>query len=134
VVSPEFFDVVGIPPVLGSGFRNEKEIQGSYRAVILTHGFWQRRFGADSTLLGRTLVINGNPAEVVGILPASFEYPVHDVELFVPLLWRTRDKLDRASHELTVAGRLKPGVSIRAAQAEMNAIAATPRTTVPRSQ
>ena len=124
VVSPEFFDVVGIPPALGSGFRSEKEIQGSYRAVILTHGFWQRRFGADPTLLGRTLTINGNPAEVVGILPASFEYPVHDVELFVPLLWRTRDKLDRASHELTVAGRLKPGVSIRAAQAEMDAIAA----------
>ena len=61
---------------------------------------------------------------MVGILPASFEYPVHDVELFVPLWWRTRDKLDRASHELTVAGRLKPGVSIRAAQAEMDAIAA----------
>ena len=123
VVSPEFFDVVGIRPALGSGFRKEKEIQGSYRAVVLTHGFWQRRFGADPTLLGRTLTINGNPAEVVGILPASFEYPVHDVELFVPLWWRTRDKLDRASHELTVAGRLKPGVSIRAAQAEMDAIA-----------
>ena len=49
---------------------------------------------------------------------------MHEVELFVPLLWRTRDKLDRASHELTVAGRLKPSVSIRAAQAEMDAIAA----------
>jgi predicted permease len=123
MVSPEFFDVLGVRPALGPGFRKEKEIQGAYYAVILTHGFWQRRFGADPAVLGRAITINGAPREVVGILPANFEYPIYDVELFVPLRWQSREGLDRASHSLLVAGRLKPGISMRAAQAEMDTIA-----------
>jgi predicted permease len=123
IVSPEFFDVVGVKPALGAGFRKESEIRGGYDAVVLTHGFWQRRFGGDPAVIGRGITINGRPREVAGILPASFEYPVYDVDLFVPLWWNTRENLDRASHDLSVAGRLKPGVSIAAARAEMEAIA-----------
>jgi putative ABC transport system permease protein len=123
LVSPEFFDVLGVRPALGSGFRKEKEIQGGYYAVILTYGFWQRRFGADPAVLGRAITINGTPREVVAILPANFEYPVHDVELFVPLQWQSRENLNRSSHGLIVAGRLKPGISMRTAQAEMDTIA-----------
>ena len=91
IVSPEFFDVFGVKPALGPGFRSEKELRGSYQAAILTHGFWQRRFGADPAVLGRAITINGTLKEIVGILPANFEYPVRDVELFVPLWWRTRE-------------------------------------------
>ena len=124
IVSPEFFDVVGVHPAAGAAFPRETEIPNGYLAVVLTHGFWQRRFGGDASVLGRTLQINGRAAEVAGIMPADFEYPVHDVEMFLPLWWQTGEDLDRASHGLLVAGRLKPGVSIGAAQAEMDTIAA----------
>jgi putative ABC transport system permease protein len=122
VVSPEFFDVLGVKPAIGAGFRKEMEFEGPY-AVILTHGFWQRRFGADPAVLGRALTINGTPMEVVGVLPANFEFPVQDADLFLPLRWQNKEKLDRAGHEFTVAGRLKPGRSMRAAQMEMDTIA-----------
>jgi putative ABC transport system permease protein len=123
IASPEIFDVLGVRPMLGTGFRDEAELPDGYHAIILTHGFWQRRFGADPALLGRTITINGSAREVVGILPASFEYPVADVELFAPLWWPSRDNLDRASHEFYVVGRLKPAMTMPAAQAEMDTIA-----------
>jgi putative ABC transport system permease protein len=125
LVSPEFFDVFRVRPALGSGFLKEKGGSGQgVTTVLLTHEFWQRRFGGDPAVIGRALTINSRSLEVVGVLPAAFEYPVGEAELFVPLEFRTRENLDRASHELTVVGRLKPKVPLGAAQAEMDTIMA----------
>ena len=125
IVSPEFFDVFGVRPALGSGFPKEtRGAHGADGAVMLTYGLWQRRFGGDPGVIGRALTINSRSLEVVGVLPAAFEYQVSDVELFVPLQFGTRENLDRASHAFTVAGRLKRGVSLARAQAEMNTVGA----------
>ncbi|MBL8229638.1 MAG: ABC transporter permease [Bryobacterales bacterium] len=121
IVSPEFFAVLGVKPELGRGFRPEADQQN---AVILTHGFWQRRFSGDPSVVGQSITLNGSALEIAGVLPAGFEYPVPDVELFKTLFFRTREGLDRSSHVLQVAARLKPGVTLAAAQAEMHGIAA----------
>ncbi|MBI2689325.1 MAG: ABC transporter permease [Acidobacteria bacterium] len=120
IVSPEFFDVYGVRMAAGSDFPKQS---GGPLAVVLTHGFWQRRFGADRSVIGRPISIAGSMMEIAGVLPAGFEYPIKDVELFVPLIWRSPENLDRASHEYIVAGRLKRGVTLGAAQVEMDGIA-----------
>jgi putative ABC transport system permease protein len=119
VVSPEFFDVFGVRPALGGTGSQQPDT-----VVVLTHGFWQRRLGGDASIIGRSLTIDSRSMTVAGVLPAAFEYPVRDVEFFLPHEWRSRQSFDRASHDLEVMARLKPGVSRRAAQTEMDAIAA----------
>jgi hypothetical protein len=120
LVTPEFLDVYGVKPAVGTGFGADVQTRPS---AILTHGFWQRRFGGDPAIIGKSLTIENTPIEIAGVLPSGFEYPEDDVELLLPLTWRSREQLDRASHEYTVTGRLKPGISLRAAQAELNTIA-----------
>jgi len=105
LVTPEILDVFGVRPAIGTGFGADVQTRPS---AILTHGFWQRRFGGDPAILGKSLTIENGPVEIVGVLPSGFEYPERDVELMLPLTWRSREQLDRASHEYTVAGRLKP--------------------------
>jgi putative ABC transport system permease protein len=119
IVSPELFDVYGVRPALGPGFPKDPNV---WQAVILTHGFWQRRFGADPAIVGRSITIADSKMEIVGVLPPAFEYPEKDVELFIPLVWRSPEKLDRGSHEYGVVGRLKASASPEAAQTEMDAI------------
>ena len=124
IVSPEFFAVLGVRPAIGAGFRPESAMRDGNEAVVLTHGFWQRRFGGDSALVGRSVTINGIPREVAGILPAGFEYPVQDVDVILPLWFRSRENLNRTNHVLNVVAKLKPGVSLGAAQSEMDGVAA----------
>ena len=70
-----FFDVMGIKPVLGRDFTREEETQGRHRVVVLTDGFWRRRFGGAPSIVGRQITVNDNPYEVIGVLPASFWWP-----------------------------------------------------------
>jgi putative ABC transport system permease protein len=124
-VTPEFFETMGVVPLRGRAFHAADGQAGGERVVLLAHGLWMRRFGADASIVGRRIVLDGVPHEVVGIMPASFEHPV-DAELWTPLapvgdfqaLFETR-----GSYWLTMIGRLKPGVTPLAAQSEMDAIA-----------
>ncbi len=106
-VTHPFFEVLGIPPALGRGFLPEEDRQGGPRVVVLSHGFWQRRFGGGPEVLGRTLTLNGELYTIVGIAPPTFQFP-EGAQLWTPL------RLDLAStedaHYLTVLGRLRPGV------------------------
>src|SRR5262245_50153273 len=91
LVTPEILDVFGLRPAIGTGFHADVQTRVS---AILTHGFWQRRFGGDPAVVGRSLTIGNTPVEIAGVLPSGFEYPERDVELMLPLTWRrSRDQL-----------------------------------------
>jgi putative ABC transport system permease protein len=124
-VSASLFSVLRAEPTLGRSFLPEEEQPGRNRVVIISHGLWQRRFGSDPGLIGKAVQIDGESYTVVGIMPPSFNFP--------PAGWRNRDiwvpgtrgpeRDDRNSHNHWVVARLKPGVTIEQAQANMEAIA-----------
>ncbi len=123
-VSATFLPVLGIQPERGRVFAPEEDRPDGERVVLLTHGFWQRRFGGRDSVLGETLSLDGNPYRVVGVLPASLRFPNRELDLFTPFAMNADEAQQRSSHYLTVVGRLAPGVSIVNAQEEMTAIAA----------
>jgi putative ABC transport system permease protein len=131
-VSPAFFDVLRVQPALGRTFAGGEDQPGRNRVVVLDHGFWQERFGADRGIVGRTIVLNGLAHEVVGILPASFEFPDRTIALWAPLvLGGGPEPPSRANHELTVYARLKPDITLEGARAEMDRVAAQLSTDYP---
>ena len=122
-VSPPFFDILRVRPILGRTFLPEEGIIGRPRVVILGHRLWATRFGSDPSIVGRALMLNGNPFEVVGVLPASFEFPDDSLELWAPLQMEGGPQpLSRVSHQFFVYGRLKPGVSLQQARADMERV------------
>jgi putative ABC transport system permease protein len=119
-ISADFLPVLGVTPVLGRNFLPEEDRPGgNTRVVLLAHGFWQRRFGGDPGIVGKTVTINESPFTVVGVLPESFTW--RRSEMFKPLA--PDPARDRGDHRLTVIGRLKPGVAWERALADMNTIA-----------
>ena len=121
VVTASFFAVVGVEPVLGRAFLPEEGATGHSSAVVLSHGLWQRRFGASLDVLGATLVLDGAPFTIVGVAPPDFESPAGKSELFVPMAF-TPNAIDRGQNYLSVIARLKPAVTLLEAQAEMEVI------------
>jgi len=125
-VTRGFFEMLGVPPELGRGFRaDESEGEGSARVVVLSHELWTRRFGADPAVLGRTILLNDVAYEVVGVAPAGRRYPL-GAELWMPLTFEGQAGLREARGALwlPVVGRLAPDVTLAGAQAEMTAIGA----------
>jgi putative ABC transport system permease protein len=120
-VSWDFFDALGVPPALGRGFRQEEDVPGKSNVVVLTHGTWQRRFGGDPQILGRAVTLNGEPTIVVGVMPEGFSFPSRQTELWMPLAL-DQAKASRGGHFLSVVGRLKPGVTIDQADADVKTI------------
>ncbi len=116
MVSADFFHVLGVQPVMGRAFTPAEDSPAGESVAILSDGLWQRRFGADAGMIGRTITINNRTYTVIGIMPPNFEFSgVHDV--FVPLA------IDPASqnegHNYNVIGRLKEGVTTDQARAEL---------------
>jgi len=124
-VARDFLEVLGVQPALGRNFVAEEDGDGGAPAIILTHDFWVRRFGADPGVLGRTLTINGEANPVVGVLPSGFDFssvftpgtPIDFLDVF-PIT----DQTDGWGNTLAVIGRLRPGVSIDQAQADLDLI------------
>jgi putative ABC transport system permease protein len=128
-VTWEFFPALRVAPILGRSLTKEDEIEGRHRVVMLSYGFWQRRFGGSPDVVGRTIDLNEEKWEVVGVLPQGFAYPVSSdrpSELFAPIAFRADEKTraDNRNYNWTVIGRLKSGVSIEQAHEHMNRIAA----------
>ncbi|MBI1752577.1 MAG: ABC transporter permease [Acidobacteria bacterium] len=123
-VTWRFFDVAGVRPFLGRAFTAEEGAQGGPKAVILTHGFWKRRFGADPSVVGRSIRLDGEDVPVAGVMPEGFRVPyqVGNSEVFVPLRLAPNQLDQRGSHFLGGLGRLKPGVDPKAAQQEVHGI------------
>jgi predicted permease len=125
MVSPPFFDVLGIRPALGRSFRPDESTPGQQRVVILSHALWQNRFGSDPNVIGRTVTLNSSPCEIVGVLPATFEYPDSAIEIWTPLVLEGGiEPPSRGNHFLSVYARLKPGVTLEQARADMDRVGA----------
>jgi putative ABC transport system permease protein len=120
--SPGVFESLGVQPLFGRLFRDEDYAQQS-RVVILSYRLWQRRFGGDRMLVGRTIQLNGNPTEVIGVMRPDFRFAEERVDYWVP---RTvnRTNLQAGVRYEIVVGRLKTGATIEKAQAELNNVAA----------
>ncbi len=121
-VTASFFTVIGIQPMLGRTFLIDEELQGSDRVVVLTHGLWMRRYGADPAIVGKTVQIDSRGYTVVGVMPPSFviEFGIRR-ELFVPAGWTEGDQ-SRGSNSFIVIGRLKRGATFEQAGSEMDTI------------
>jgi len=117
-VSANFFDVLAITPAAGRLFSAAEEQPGADQVTILSYGIWQRRFGGDPQLLGKTISLNSRVYTIVGIMPKDFDYPV-PVELWVPLALTQVEMADRAQLSLNALARLKPGVSVTRASAAL---------------
>jgi predicted permease len=114
-VSGGGFDVIGVPAALGRTFRAEDAEAGGDRVAILSDALWRTRFGADPSILGTNLVIDGKPHAVIGVLPANFPQLGHE-EIYTPLVFHSPQATDRKTRNLTVAGRLAPRLPVAAAQ------------------
>jgi putative ABC transport system permease protein len=123
-VTSEIFPVLGIRPILGRTFTPDEDRAGHDHEVVLSYGFWQRHFGGSKDVVGRTIEFNGEPYDIVGVMPAGFRFaPFWDTkaEVWSPLILNPDDRIINSKR---IFLRLKPGVSIQQAQAEMTTIAA----------
>ncbi len=117
-VSANFFDVLAVAPAAGRLFNAAEEQPGADQVALVSHGMWQRRFGGDPQLLGKTISLNGRAYTIVGIMPKDFDYPV-PVEMWVPLALTSAEKADRTKLGVQALGRLKHGVSVSQARAAL---------------
>lgn len=137
-VSADYFKTLGVTPMLGRAFLDEEDrTPGTHPVVLLGHGLWQRRFGADPGVLGRTVLVERVPLTVVGVMPKGFRGLTGTGEMWTPLamvptLTGIPRRLEMAqAHWLNVAGRLAPGVSLEQASGELESAADAARAALP---
>jgi putative ABC transport system permease protein len=121
-VEPSFFSVLGVKPLLGRTFLSGEEVVGHNHKVVLTHAFWQSRFGGDRSIVGKQITLNDEPYTVIGVMGPGFMYPMWEEKVWIPLTWSDKQRAVRGEHHSMVLARLKPGVDIKQAQAEMSTI------------
>lgn len=120
-VTQDFFPVLGVSPTVGRTLTANDEVPGVH-VVVLSDGLWRQRFGADSAMVGRSIVLDGVPYTVVGVMPRTFDYPAGAL-LWTPLPFTSRDlATQRGAHYLDVVARLQAGVTIAGAQPAMQTI------------
>jgi putative ABC transport system permease protein len=122
-VSASLFSLLGVEPQLGRAFRAEEDRPGANHVVIIGHGLWQRRFGSDPGIIGKPINLNGESFIVVGVMPRTFQFPSRTDQIWVPIAFNTKEAGERGNHYLGVIARIKPGVTLQRAQAEMTTIA-----------
>jgi predicted permease len=124
-VSANFFDVIGVRPEHGRGFRTGEDDISAPRVVVLSDGLWRRRFGADESLIGRTILLDDFPTTVIGIAPPELRMP-GGVDLWMTTRFDARDVApsSRGARWIQVVARLAPGATLPSARSEMNTIAA----------
>ena len=131
-VSAPYFDVFGTTAALGRTFARGEDQRGQEKVTVLSHRLWLNLFAADRTIVGRTILLNGEPYTVVGVLPGNSEFDRRSSELWVPLAFPPQ--VARDYHYLSAVARLKPGITVQQAQAEMSTIAEAIATRYPMSR
>jgi putative ABC transport system permease protein len=121
-VSWDLFELLQVSPALGRGFRQEEDAPGKNNVIVLSYGMWQRRFGSDPNVLGRSVTLSGVPVTIVGVMPQGFYFASRTTEFWQPVALNPANA-SRGGHFLAVIARTKPGVSTDRAGAEMKAIA-----------
>ncbi len=120
--SANFFDVLGAAPLLGRTFTEEEDRPGANKVAVISHKLWQRRFGGSPDVIGQSFTFNGAPYTIIGVMPPGFQHPQLS-EMWTPIALAPADMTNRARSVLRVVARLKPGVTIKQAEAELAAIA-----------
>jgi putative ABC transport system permease protein len=127
-VTEGFWDALGMRPALGRAFLPEEHVRGGRRAVILSHAIWQRKFGGDPSIVNRAISLDGDAWTVVGVLPREFSPQLMprpgEMAAWTPKIIQEHEKRTRGSAWWNVVARLKPGVTVESAQAEMDTISA----------
>lgn len=123
-VSPALFPVLGVPPLLGRTFDPDDEKPGGPDVAVLSWSLWQRRFGGDPSIVGRSLRFEDARRVVIGVMPRDFRFPSRSADIWFPLALTEQNLSNRGQHWLGVLGRLKPGRSVAQAQADFDTIAA----------
>lgn len=122
LMSWDMLPMLGVQPALGRGFTADEQRYGAPGTLILSDSLWKMRFGADPNVLGKHVVLDGVPHTVIGVMPASFSFPVRTTKLWVPLQLPEQVYGERDNAYLYVVGRLRKGVTIDQARAEMRTI------------
>jgi putative ABC transport system permease protein len=122
-VSDGFFQLLGVPPVIGRTFTSDEDIPGGPPIIILGYGLWRRRYGAATNIIGKSVVVNGVPQTVIGVMPPRFAYPSPDVAAWIPLRLNYHNLWTRNNHYLTLIAKLAPATTFGNAVWELNRIA-----------
>ena len=122
-VSSTFFSLLGVEPLLGRTLLPEEDQQGKANVVVLSYRFWRERFGANPGIVGQNINLDGQNVFVAGVMPREFRTPDY-AKFWTPMAWSDRERAVRGEHHYVVMARLKSGVDLKQAQAEMNAISA----------
>src|SRR6185369_3947723 len=134
-VSGDFFTVLGTPAALGRTLQPADDLIGKATAVVLSHPFWQRKFGGDPRVVGRTVSLSGSPVTIVGVMPAGFAFPrgaempagfgfSPEPDVWLPQVLTAEERQNRGSHNAIAIGRLSPGATVAGADAELKTVAA----------
>ncbi len=130
-VAASFFGVLRARPMLGAAFTSQNALAGSDRVVVVSHGFWQRYFGGDPSAVGRSLVLNDDPYTIVGVMPAIFAYPPgssQPADFWTPWVMSPQGNVQSGARAIgggvQAIARLRQGVSLDQAQAQMSQVAA----------
>ncbi len=118
-VTPGFLQVMGVSPALGRDFTAEEEKANGPNVLIISNRLWKRRFGGNPNVLGKSLRFGSSSSQIIGVMPASFQFPSADVDAWLVAPFDSPYSQDRASTWYTVVARMKPGVSVQSAQADM---------------
>jgi putative ABC transport system permease protein len=126
IVSTTFFSLLGASAQVGRTLVADEDQPGRDDVVVLSHSLWTRRFSANPAIVGQTIPVDGRPAQVVGVMPAAFQFPDRSIEIWKPFLLDAEALSDnnRGSHGYTALARLKAGISRQQAQADLNAVTA----------
>ena len=125
-VSPAMFRVLGVPPALGRTFIDAEETPGSGLPIVISDGTWRRRFGGDRSVIGKTMLLDGKPYEIVGVMPREFQFPVGDtdVEVWSALTLDASSQPSRPHRMYKTVARMADGTTFEQARGDMDRIAA----------
>jgi putative ABC transport system permease protein len=125
-VTANFFPTLGVQPLLGRTFTTDDDRPGGPNVAILSHVFWQKRFGGDNNILGQAIVLNGTPFTVIGVMPAALKFPFAQNQVWLPRVFEEEglppDIIQRGTGYLLTLGRLKPGVTLAQADEQLHVI------------
>jgi putative ABC transport system permease protein len=119
VATADFFKVFGVNPQLGRTFTEGEDTPGKNQVCVISHAFWQRRFGGDPNVIGKMLSLNNTPTQIIGVMPAEFKFPRYETDLWTPL---AHDPKRTNPYFFAVIGRLKPGIDAAQAQADTTGV------------
>lgn len=124
-LTADVLPILGVPPLIGRTFTAEEQQAATGESVILSYGLWQRSFGASAAVLGQRVLLDGEPRLVIGVMPREFNFPTSSTALWTLMPRIEQDNDERSNNWFQVIARLKPGVTIDAARADLNVIAAS---------